>query len=86
MNIDQSKKLIFAVATILICIGVLVIVLNTMDETIYDHYENTCIEMGGTHLTTYSGCSLGGCEKEAGTYCVLPNGTEIDITIREAEI
>ncbi len=77
-----------------LCVAILVIAVGffmvyKMDLSMSEYYEKTCGEMNG-ELVAYSGCQPEpftgerNCEKESGTYCKLNNGTEVDITIRDA--
>jgi len=86
-NTFFSIMITFCVIILLMVIGFFI--LDKMNVDIQEYYEKTCYEMNG-RLVYYSGCqpepftSNRNCDKESGTYCKLDNGTEIDITIRNA--
>jgi len=89
MNKDKIilAVILFVMVIIVMLIGILI--LSKMNVDIEEYYQKTCDEVNG-YLVAYSGCSCDGffvkceCEKEGGVYCKLNNGTEVDITIRDA--
>ena len=87
-NLNTIAQLIVFLMVSILVIGIGFFILDKVFVDMKLYYEQTCDEMNGI-LVTYSGCNCGrivecGCEKVGGTYCKLNNGTEIDITIRNA--
>lgn len=80
----------YGMILIVFIISIFVIAIHTLSDQIGDYYEDKCYnELNGTSIITYSGCNCNifvDCDSchETGTFCQLKNGTEIDITIRDA--
>ena len=85
----SSVILLIGVIGLIVFLGLFIV--NKMDSQIESYYQRTCMDMNNAktnpQLVTYSGCNCGSfvscdnCHK-AGTFCILENGSEIDITIR----
>ena len=89
LMIFSSVILLIGVIGLIVFLGLFIV--YDMDSQIELYYQRTCMDMNNAktnpQLVTYSGCNCGSfvscdnCHK-AGTFCILENGSEIDITIR----
>ena len=89
MNKKTRENIINGLISLLVFIIILisiVVVLNKLGETLKNHSEEECNSMGG-ELIFYEcfNSPISNCAKiKTGNYCRLSNGTEIDVTIRNA--
>jgi hypothetical protein len=89
---EQTKNwlegIFYAVITFSIVVGIIILILAQVPIQEERFYTEMCNEMGGT-VTMYECFNSGNgfCDLDTtknGVYCSLQNGTEVDMTIRNA--
>ena len=81
--IKEALLLIGILATIII---IIVLILSQMNTQMWNYYSDECNSMEGRLITYECYNSLSGyCDldtTQTGMWCLLPNGTEVDLTIK----
>jgi len=82
------KEVSLVVGIIAIIIMTIALILSQMNTQMWNYYSDECDSMDGRLITYECYNSLSGyCDldtTQTGMWCLLPNGTEIDLTIKNA--
>ena len=86
MGILKEVSLVVGITAIIIM--TIALILSQMNTQMWDYYSDECDSMNGRLITYECYNSLSGyCDldtTQTGVWCSLPNGTEVDLTIKNA--
>ena len=84
MGILKEVSLVVGITAIIIM--TIALILSQMNTQMWDYYSDECDSMNGRLITYECYNSLSGyCDldtTQTGVWCSLPNGTEVDLTIK----